>query len=81
MQIDLVGIHVACVCKCPEVCAVNVKSTFDCACFAHFQVYGGIIDLWTSIMCGKPLDSLWHKMECLLGERPNCGIQILKICS
>jgi len=79
MQINLVGIHATCVCKYPKVCAVNVESTFDCACFTHSQIYGGITNLWTSIMCGKSLDSLWHKRECLLGKCPNCGIQILKI--
>jgi hypothetical protein len=78
MQINLVGIHATCVCKYLEVCVVNVESTFNCACSTHSQIYGGITNLWTSIMCGKYVDSLWHKRECLLGECPTCGIQILK---
>jgi hypothetical protein len=33
-----------------------------------------------SILCAKPLNSLWHKRERLLGNYPDCGIQMSKIC-
>jgi hypothetical protein len=33
-----------------------------------------------SILCVKPLNSLWHKRECLLGDYPDYGIQMSKIC-
>jgi hypothetical protein len=74
-------LHAMCLCKCQEVCVVDAESTSACMCFANVQVFGGIIDMWSSILCAKPQDPSWHKKECLLGECPNCGIQNLKICS
>ncbi len=81
MRSDSTDIHAICLCKCQEVCVVDAESTSACMRSANVQVFGGIIDMWSSILCAKPQDSSWHKKECLLGECPNCGIQNLKICS
>ncbi len=79
MQSDLVGIHTACLCKCPKVCAMEVKSVPNCPWYVQFSLFSGIRNLWMSIMCVKPPDSMWHKSKCLLGECLNCGTQNLKI--
>jgi hypothetical protein len=72
--------YMACLCKCPKVFVVDVESTSTCLCYVGFHLFGDITDLWMSILCAKPLNSLWHKSECLLGDCPNCGIQMLKTC-
>ncbi len=74
-------LHATCLCKYLKVCVIDVENTSTCLCFIGFHLFGGIIDLWMSILCVKPLNSLWHERECLLGNYPDCGIQVLKICS
>jgi len=68
MRSDSTGIHAMCLCKCQEVCVVDAENTSACMRSANVQVFGGIIDMWSSILCAKPQDSSWHKKECLLGE-------------
>jgi len=79
MRSDSIGIHVACLCKCPKVCIGDVESTSTCLYSTRFHLFGVITNLWMSILCVKPLNFLWHKRECLLGDCLDCGIQI-KIC-
>lgn len=79
MQSHPASIHIACLCKCPEVCAMEVKGVPNCPCPIQSSLFSGITH--TFIMCVKPLDSMWHKNKCLLRECPNCGIQNLKIYS
>jgi hypothetical protein len=66
---------------CMEVCVMEVQGAPNCPCFIQSSLFSGIANLWMSIMCVKPPDSMWHKSKCLLGECPNCGIQNQKIYS
>jgi hypothetical protein len=80
MICKVINWHTRCICNCPEVDVIDVENTFTCLCFTRFHLFGGIIDQWMSILCAKPLNSLWHKRECSLGDWCDCGIQMLKIC-
>ncbi len=81
MQNDPAGIHTACLCEYPEVCVVEVKGAPNCPCFVQSSLFSGITNLWMSMMCVKPPDSMWHKSKCLLRKCPNCDNQNLKIYS
>jgi hypothetical protein len=47
--------------KCIEVCNVqsNLISSLD-KCTTKFQIYKGLIELWTSILCPKHALAKWH---------------------
>lgn len=42
MQSDLVGIHTTCLCKCPEVCAMEVKGVPNCPWYVQFSLLVGL---------------------------------------
>jgi hypothetical protein len=48
-------------------------------CMAEFMHFGGLMDLWTSILC-PAVESGWYKLECLMGHCRECGHDMLITC-
>ena len=71
------GLHciVSCTCEC-LVCKGEITGT----CHAHEAVFKRITLMWESCVCPKGELDVWHKLECVMGECPNCGFHIFALC-
>ncbi len=74
------GIHGTCNYKCIEVCAsqLNPTSSFN-MCTVEFQIYKGLIEFWTFVLCPKLVLTKWHFRQCLMVECSHCGVHTLKV--
>jgi hypothetical protein len=69
------GIHGTCNYKYIEVCAFQLNPTSSSnMCTVEFQIYKGLIEFWTSVLCPKLILTKWHSRQCLMGECNHCGI-------
>jgi hypothetical protein len=69
------GVHQSCVCSC-EVCKPIVHSAGLSSCCNHLSPFCGVTTLWKSIVCPKGELDLFHKRICLMGQCPDCGVDI-----
>ena len=71
------GVHSSssCTCEC-SVC----KGEIPGACHAHEAIFKRITLMWESCVCPKGELDVWHKLECLMGECPNCGFELFALC-
>jgi hypothetical protein len=74
---QLRGLHsrITCNCQC-QVCKGEVEGT----CHAHHAIYKRITMMWESCVCPKGELDVWHKLDCLMGECPNCGFHLFPLC-
>lgn len=81
MRISGRGIHDNCLCSYIEIC---VATTYDSHSNIHYATqlwtFNGLIALWTSILCEKELDAMWHHSQCIAGECACCGWKSLRLC-
>ena len=71
------GLHgKSCDCDC-EVCYID---DYTNGCGAYEHSYNNITKPWDSFMCPKASNSVFHGLECLNGECPNCGATKWNIC-
>lgn len=75
------GIHGTCNYKCTKVCdsQLNPTSSSD-MCTTEFQIYKGLTEFQTFILCPKLALVEWHSKQCLMGECSHCGVHTLKVC-
>jgi hypothetical protein len=73
------GAHVKNACGCEySVCKVFDPKSHLCQ--AHDKVYFELTMLWEKCVCPKPKLQEWHKLECLMGDCFQCGVNTFPIC-
>lgn len=71
------GLHAKTNCDCGcWVCASDTEG----GCHAHCQIYKRITLMWEACVCPKGELEVWHKLDCLMGDCPDCGFELFPLC-
>lgn len=73
----LKGLHANMNCACECVVCVGAA---EGGCYAHEHIFKRITLMWEACVCPKGEFDIWHKLECLMGDCPHCGFQLLTFC-
>jgi hypothetical protein len=65
---------------CHNICNPGPRADGVVRCVARSTCFPNLTSLWSSILCPVPEFSLFHRRQCLMGDRENCGIQQFKVC-
>lgn len=70
------GLHssMSCNCSC-EVCGPDSEK-----CEAHSHVHDSLTDMWNACVCAKEELDKWHRLDCLMGRCPDCGVTKFDFC-
>lgn len=76
----LKGIHRIPYCACDCIVCRDEVADGDATCSAHTRVYQRVSALWTECVCPVSELEQWHQKPCLMGDCPDCGVKLLKLC-